>query len=326
MAKLATDVPDVRDDTRRPFQRISQLEGENRKLRSEARYQEEIGRALKERMKELNCLYGIIQLVELHGSNLEPMMQGIADLLPPSWQYPAVCCARLLIDDTEYTTPGFVESAWKQSAPIVVSRETVGIVEVYYTQQKPESHEGPFLREERALIDALAERVGKTVERIETKRRLHEALKQLQVERTALKQANAALHGVLDRIEDEKKAVQESIMANVDNVLMPVLYELETEVRPAQQRYVTVLKENLKDIVSPFVDKLAKAFNKLTAVEINICNMIRSGHTSKEIAQIRHVSPATVARQRERIRKKLGIARTDTNLATYLTSFLREYA
>ncbi len=305
---------------------ISKLEGENRRLLSAARDSSETEAALRERVKELNCLYGIAQLVEYHGSAFEPLLQGIVDLLPPSWQYTEVCCARMMLHDRQYATFGFRESAWKQAAEIVSGGEAVGAVEVYYYEKRPDLDEGPFLHEERALIDAVAERVGKIVERIETQRRLHDALKQLQVERTALKQANAALHGVLARIEDEKKDVQNAILANVDKVLLPILHAMETELPAPQQKYVALLQENLEEITSPFADKLSKAFMKLTTVEIRICDMIRRGQTTKEVAKIRNVSPATVARQRERIRKKLGIARTDTNLTTFLTTFLPEYA
>jgi DNA-binding CsgD family transcriptional regulator len=279
-------------------------------------------RALRERVKELNCLYGITQLVEKRENHLERLLHGIVELLPPSWQYPDICCARLTLDENEYPTLNFGETRWKQSAEISVHGETVGVVEVYYLKQKPDSDEGPFLREERALINAVAERVGKIVERIRIEQQLHNALKQLQVERTALQQANAGLHGVLARIEEEKKEVQNALMANVDKVLMPVLHALETEVPKQQKKYVSLLKENLEEITSPFANNLSRAFTMLTAVEIRICNMIRNGQTTKEIAQLRHVSPATVARQRERIRKKLGIAGTDANLATYLRTFL----
>ncbi len=304
------------------FSQISKLEGENRRLRSAARDRGAIEAELRERVKELNCLYGITQLVETHDDRLEPLLQGIVDLLPPSWQYPDVCCARLTLDHVQYTTDAFRKSSWKQTADVIVAGEACGLVEVYYLKEMHELDEGPFLREERALINAVAERAGKIVERIRAERRLHEAMKQLQVERAALEQANAALRGVLARIEEEKKSVKDSIMANVDKVLMPVLHALETELSPHHKKYVALLKGHLEEITSPFADKISKAFMTLTAIEIQICQMIRNGMTSKEIAQLRHVAPATVARQRERIRKKLRIAGTDTNLTTYLSTFL----
>lgn len=304
--------------------RISALEGENRRLRRSARDLREAERALRERVKELNCLYGISQLVEQWRDDLPALFQGIAQLLPPSWQYPEICCARIIVDDEEYRSEGFRVSPWLQSAEIEADGQICGMVEVYYGRKCAESSEGPFLAEERALINAVAESIGKVLERRNTETQLQQAMKQLQVEQTSLREANAALRGVLSRIEDEKKAVQNAIMANVEKVLMPVLHALETELPMRQRKYVSLLKQNLEEITSPFADRLSRAFTTLTSVEIRIANMIRDGLTTKEIAQLRHVSPSTVARQRERIRKKLGITGSDVNLATYLRTFLPE--
>lgn len=325
LERLDAPVRAVRDENSL-YQRIAELEGENRRLQTAVRDRSQADNALRERVKELNCLCEIMQLVEEHGSSTRQLLQGIANLIPRSWQYPEVCCARLLLAGEEFTTNNFRESPWKQSAEIRMNGRVAGAVEVYYLSNKPMLDEGPFSREERTLINTLAEHVGKLLQRTESERHLHESVKQLQVEQTALKEANTALHGVLARTEEAKRATQTSIMANVDKILMPVLHALETEIPPQQMRYVTLLKQNLEQITSPFADKLSKAFMKLTAVEIRICDMIRNGMSSKEIAQVRTVSPATVARQRERIREKLGIVRSDINLATYLRTFLPERA
>lgn len=102
---------------------------------------------------------------------------------------------------------------------------------------------------------------------------------------------------------------------------MPVLRALEAEVPAQQKKYVALLKNHLDGLTSPFANRLSAAFAALTPVEIEICNMIRDGLTTKDVAQIRHVAPATVAKQRERIRKKLGVMGTETNLATHLRMF-----
>ena len=99
---------------------------------------------------------------------------------------------------------------------------------------------------------------------------------------------------------------------------MPILQMLYMESPPHLEAYLDLLKRSLEEISSPFVNRLSKKYIKLSPTEIVICNMIRSGLTSKEIAKLRHISPVTVARHREHIRKKLGIANTKTNLSTYL--------
>ncbi len=277
--------------------------------------------ALRERAKELQCLYGIAKLVERHEPNLEAMLQGAVELLPPSWQYPEVTCARIVFEGKEYGSPGFKETGYKQSADIIITGKKVGVVEVCYTRKMPPSDEGPFLQEERALIDAVVERLGRTAKRMRMEDELRGAYAELQVERKALQESNAALRTVLSRIEDEKGAIKEAIMANVDKIIMPILHALESEVEPERKGYIRLLRRNLEEITSPLVNRLSRRFLKLTPAELKTCNMIRMGLSTKEIADIRHVSPATVSRQRESIRQKLAITGRNVNLVTFLQTF-----
>ena len=120
---------------------------------------------LEERLKELNCLYGISNLVEQQYISLEEILQGTVDLIPPSWQYPEITCARIIIQDREWKTKNFRETIWKQVSDIKVHGELSGNLEVYYLEEKPEINEGPFLREERNLINAITRLTGRIVER-----------------------------------------------------------------------------------------------------------------------------------------------------------------
>jgi len=120
---------------------------------------------LNERIKELNCLYGLSELVEKPNISLEEIFQGMANLILPGWQYPDVTCARIIFENDQFKTDNFKITKWKQSADIKVHETKTGAVEVYYLQEKPESYEGPFLKEERDLIEALAERLGRITER-----------------------------------------------------------------------------------------------------------------------------------------------------------------
>ncbi len=119
---------------------------------------------LKERVKELQCLYTLGSIIEKQ-EDLEDIFKSFVDYIPPAWQYPEISCARILYQDQEYATPNFQESNWKQSAPIIAGGDTVGALEVYYLEKRPDAGEGPFLKEERALIDYLAERLGRAIER-----------------------------------------------------------------------------------------------------------------------------------------------------------------
>lgn len=247
-------------------------------------------------------------------------MAAIASLLPPSWQYPESCCGRIILDGREFTSVGFRPGVDCQSADVRVHGERVGSIEVHYTEPMPASDEGPFLREERALITAIAERVGKIIERRQTRARLQEALQQVQVERSALQRANTALRELLDQIERQKEDIRTTISSNVERVLVPVVQALESELPPEQRPYADMLRRSIHEVTGPLTSRLADEFSGLTPTEVHVCNFIRGGLSTKEIARLRHVSPATVSRQRERIRHKFGLTGTATNLTTYLAT------
>ncbi len=276
--------------------------------------------ALRERIKELNCLYGITQLAERHSDSIEELLQDVVKFLPFSWQYPEITCSRIVFDGRTYKSNRFKVTKWRQSSQISLYGEAVGEVTIVYLEERPPLDEGPFLREERILLDAITERIGSAAARISAEQELHEMNKQLIVERKALQEANIALRTVLARIEDKKHEIYTDLQANVEKILMPILHELTLHLPRTQRQYAELLRSNLKDIVSPFVNHLSRTHLSLTTTEINICNMIRSGMQTKEIATIRGVSMGTVNRHRENIRRKLNIANININLMTYLQS------
>ena len=125
----------------------------------------QVSHGLGERIKELNCLYSISKLRERTDFSLEDILQAILDFIPPAWQYPEITCARIIFDGYEFTTKNYKNSSWKLTRDIMVYSERVGTLEVYYLEEKLELDEGPFLREERNLINAVAERIAKFIER-----------------------------------------------------------------------------------------------------------------------------------------------------------------
>jgi PAS domain S-box-containing protein len=132
---------------------------------------------LVERVKELNCLYGISSLVGQQDISLEEIIQGTVDLIPPSWQYPEITCARVIIQGREWRTKNFQETIWMQSSDIKVHGELNGVLEIYYLEEKPEIDEGPFLKEEKALIDAIAKRLARIIEHRRAEKALRESEK-----------------------------------------------------------------------------------------------------------------------------------------------------
>jgi DNA-binding CsgD family transcriptional regulator len=280
--------------------------------------------ALRERIKELNCLYGITQLAEVHSDSIEDLLRDLVIFLPFSWQYPEITCARITFREKVYKSERFKVTKWRQMSRIQIYNEPVGEVVMFYLEERPAADEGPFLREERALLDAVAERIGASAMRISAEQELQETNRQLIVERKALQETNAALRSVLARIAEEKEEIYMDVHANVGRIIMPILHALSLELPRAQRKYIEMLRTNLEEITSPLGSRLSKTSLSLTPTEIHISNMIRSGLRTKEIAQIRGVSEATISRHRERIRKKLKLTNSRINLMTYLQANLEK--
>ena len=284
----------------------------------------EVEAALRERIKELNCLYGVSQLAERHMYSLDALLQELVNFLPYSWQYPEITCARILFKGKTYTSDGFKVTNWRQSSRIYMYHEAVGECDIFYLEECPPADEGPFLKEERALLDAVAEQIGTIATRISADSELQETNRQLTLERQALQESNTAMRIVLARIEQEKQEIHRDIRTNVEKILMPILQALALQLPQNLTKYVEMLQTNLEEITSPFISHLSSSYHSLTPTEIAICDMIRNGLRTKEIAQIRGVSTATINRHREHIRRKLKITNSDANLATYLESSMWE--
>jgi pyruvate, water dikinase len=115
---------------------------------------------LRERAKELSCLYKIQELLGDPDQPVDEICQDIVEALPPGWQYPDACQAQIAYGEKTYITPGYQDTSWVQSADVTVQNEIVGQIRVCYTEERPPEDEGPFLKEERKLINTIAEQFG----------------------------------------------------------------------------------------------------------------------------------------------------------------------
>jgi PAS domain S-box-containing protein len=155
MAEKLKIVTASRDDLNREIDERRKVEKELQKSMGE----------LDERVKELNCLFEISRIVETKMLSLEEILQGIVDLIPPAWQYPDVTCAKINLSGTELETPNYEATNWQQVSDVIVHGVSRGNLVVGYLEERPQNHEGPFQKEERILLDSIAERVGRIIER-----------------------------------------------------------------------------------------------------------------------------------------------------------------
>ncbi len=121
-------------------------------------------RALRERIKELDCLYAITRLAGREGISQNELFQAIAELVAMSWQYPEIACVRIVADGNTFLTSNYRRARWRQASPLTAHGERAGQIEVGYLEERPELDEGPFLKEERNLLDAVAERLSRIIE------------------------------------------------------------------------------------------------------------------------------------------------------------------
>jgi pyruvate,water dikinase len=115
---------------------------------------------LSERAKELSCLYKIEELLNKPDTNLAEICEGVIKAIPPGWQFPDICVAKLMLEGHSCQSDHFRETPWVQFADVKVQDKKVGRLSVYYTAEMPHADDGPFLKEETKLLGTIAERLG----------------------------------------------------------------------------------------------------------------------------------------------------------------------
>ena len=211
--------------------------------------------------------------------------------------------------------------------PLRIRKRVIGVIEVLDT--KVDS----FSKSDIALMESLAGSAGIAMENA----RLYEELEQELTERKQtevalrkreteltekskrLEEANAALKVLLERIEQDKRDIQNNVLSNIKQLVFPSIERLKkSELDPNQISFVNILESNLQEVVSPFVSKLSSSFFNLSPTEIKVASLVRDGRTTKEIADLLHLSENTILTHRYHIRSKLGLKNRKANLRSYL--------
>ncbi len=139
----------------------------------------------------------------------------------------------------------------------------------------------------------------------------------------ALERKNLAMQEVIASVDAQRQEISRSIQANIEKVVLPMLHQLAARLDGRGGRQVEQVVESLREVTSPFTDRLAREVDELTPTELRLCQMIRRGMGVKEIAHVENVSPDTISTHRRNIRRKLGLTGRKINLATYLDQLLQ---
>jgi len=153
-------------------ERTSELSSTNTQLEGEVKERSLTQGRLQRHVKQLNCLYGLSKLIERPQISVEEIFQETAPLICKAYQNPDDTCARIIFDGVHYKTDDFEKSEFSQYAEIKVYGDKAGGIEVYYLGKKEEVDESPFFEEERDLLDAIAEHLGRIAERKRTGQKL----------------------------------------------------------------------------------------------------------------------------------------------------------
>lgn len=111
---------------------------------------------LNERIKEQTCLYSITKLAAA-GPDVEELLQGVVSLIPPGWQYPEHSCCQIRYGKQKFSSTGFRKSSWNMVVRRTAADGNEFTITVYYKKKMPESDEGPFLKNERSLLNSIAD-------------------------------------------------------------------------------------------------------------------------------------------------------------------------
>jgi len=171
------------------------------------------------------------------------------------------------------------------------------------------------------LVEANRQLKVEVGERKQAEQALKKREKELKKKTVQLQELNSALKVLLMKKEEDRIELEGKMVSNVRELVFPYLAKLNNGKLPDKEKaVVNIIESNLKDMMSPFARSLTSKYLGLTPTEIQVANLIKQGKTTKDIAELNHLSPRTIEFHRDNIRTKLGIKNKKVNLRTYLLS------
>jgi PAS domain S-box-containing protein len=256
----------------RNAEREEELEELGETLRRQSDELESLRLDLTERGKELTCIHSLGEIVGRGDASLDELIADAVELLPPAWLYPEITQGRIVCNDIDARSEGYRSSKWSLVSPIVEGGQEIGFVEVVYLEERPERDEGPFLGEERELIDTIAARLSEMVHRHFQADEAERAMVELE------RLVNAGVAGQLSTRGEE-----DSFSGNYATLIGKVNELLDAIVAP-----LNVAAERVESISRGVIPKLIDQqyqgdFNRLKD-NVNAC--IRAMHGLEEIAEV----------------------------------------
>ena len=174
MVKKKTERDETKGDSTRSL-RVDLEKQPPRPPKSSQNLKGQTEKVLKERIKELNCFFGISAVMELPDITLDEILKKIVMLLPPAWQFPEITEACIVLEGKTFQTGNFKKTSWMLARDIIVNGNPVGQVMICCLEELPANYEDPFMIEERHLLNAITERLGHIIERKRAEKTLKES-------------------------------------------------------------------------------------------------------------------------------------------------------
>ncbi|RJP37945.1 MAG: PAS domain S-box protein [Desulfobacteraceae bacterium] len=173
----------------------------------------------------------------------------------------------------------------------------------------------------RALVTANERLITEIEERKEIEKSLRQKEEEVRMQSLNLKETNTALKILLKQREQDKEDIEEKVLTNMKELVMPYIETLKnTTLDKKQKAYVDILESNIFNILSPYMKKLSTFYQSFTPMQIQIADLVKAGKTTKEISEMLNLSDRAIEFHRNSIRDKLGLKNKKINLRSYLLS------
>jgi PAS domain S-box-containing protein len=231
------------------------------------------------------------------------------------------CLADLVADDKTGEIPRWYPAGAGKSNLIEGAYEATDMVRIPGQEERWLHFTAAQIRDLKGNVIGAVETIEDITERARALEALRRKEQDLEAKSVNLEEAYTALKVLLRHKDEDKEALESSVLANVRELVFPYLDKLEAA-RPSENQkvYISIVRSNLTDIISPFRQKMSAIHSQLTPTEFQVAALIKTGRSTKEIAEILNIGTGTVETHRKSIRGKLGLNNKKVNLHSYLHS------
>jgi two-component system NarL family sensor kinase len=201
-------------------------------------------RILAKRVKELDCIYTLSKIFKKRALDIDSIIRETIKVIPKAWQYPDITGVRILLNGKESKTEKFSPTCWIQKCPIIAHGIQVGELEVSYSEERPELDEGPFLKEERNLLDYIAQRLSERNHRRSVEQRLVLSQKELRSLTTELALSE----------ERERRKIAQAIHDKIGQVLAIVNIKIEALLAATPDVELARTLSNIQELIAEVIE------------------------------------------------------------------------